>query len=143
MPADSLARHIRSLDVGEPRTVVRYDGDDYDTVHQADDLDEELTDEELEEVAKHLVLKGFDDGLEQPEFARFGHLDATVRWFHEVVVLQIPLDDWSGIIVSFDRDSISDTGRLLDEILEFVEDEFHHDTEPDEVADEFADEFAQ
>jgi len=143
MPAASLARHIRSLDVGEPRTVVRYDGDDYETVYQADDLSEELTDEELEEVAKHLVLKSFDDGLEQPEFARFGHLDATVRWFQKVVVLQVPLDDWSGIIVSFDRDSISDTGYLLDEILDFVAEEFHEETEPEAVADDFADEFAQ
>jgi len=32
MPADSVARHICWLDVGVLRTVVRYDGDDYDIV---------------------------------------------------------------------------------------------------------------
>jgi hypothetical protein len=148
MPAESLAAHIRTLDAGELRSVVHYDGDDYDTVFQADRVREEFAEVEYEEVAKHLVLKGLDDGFEQPEFARFGHLDATVRWFHDVVAFQVPLDDWSGVIVTFDRESIADTSALVDEILSFVEDEFHDGAadeaaSADDVADEFTDEFGQ
>jgi|GEM_PF-1110787 len=142
MSAETLAAHIRSLDAGELRSVVHYDGDDYDVVFKSDRVDEEFTDAEYEEVAKHLVLKGLDDGFEQPEFARFGHLDATVRWFHGVVAVQVPLDDWSGVIVSFDRDSITDTSALVEEILTFLEDEFHDDAESDGTAEAVAEEFA-
>lgn len=143
MPAETLAAHIRSLDAGELRIVVRYDGDDFEAVHVAEELDDLYTDAEFEEVTKNLVLKSLDDGLEQPELAHFGHLDATVRWFQEVVVLQVPLDDWSGVIVSFDRESIADTGRLVDEILAFVDEEFHDAEDEDAVAEEFAAEFDQ
>lgn len=147
MPAESLAAHIRTLDGGELRSVVHYDGDDYDTIFQADRVRDEFAEVEYEEVAKHLVLKGLDDGFEQPEFARFGHLDATVRWFHDVVAFQVPLDDWSGVIVTFDRDSIEDTSALVDELLAFVDEEFHDDgaaaASADDVADEFSDDFGQ
>ncbi|MFB6072372.1 MAG: hypothetical protein ABEJ88_05320 [Halobacterium sp.] len=143
MSAHSLASHVRSLDVGEPRTVVRYDGDDYETVYQADEVGDDMSDAEFEAIAKNLVLKAFDDSLEQPEFARFGHLDATVRWFHDVVILHVPLDDWSGVLLSFDRDAISNTGALVDGVLEYVDEEFHDDYEPEAVADEFADEFSE
>ncbi|AHG05246.1 hypothetical protein HALDL1_08160 [Halobacterium sp. DL1] len=143
MHADSLARHIRSLDVGTLRAIIRYDGDEYDIDYKADPLEEQFTETEFEEVAKHLVLKGFDDGVEQPEFARFGHLDATVRWFQQVVVCQVPFDDWSGILVSFERESITDTGRLIDEILDFVDEEVHEDLESEDLADDLADEFTK
>jgi hypothetical protein len=143
MPAESLAAHVRSLDAGELHTVVQYDGETYHTVYQTDHVEEAFSETELEEITKQLVLKSFDDGLEQPEFARFGYLDATVRWFSEQVVFQVPTDDWSGVILTFDRDSISDTSRLVDEILSFVDEELHDDQQADAVADEFAAEFDQ
>ncbi|WP_336036907.1 hypothetical protein [Halobacterium yunchengense] len=143
MAAQSLANHVRELDAGDLRSVVHYEGDDYDVVFQREDLAEEYAESEFEEVAKHLVLKGFDDPLDQPEFARFGHLDATVRWFHDVVVIQVPLDEWCGVIAAFDRDSITDTGRLVDGILSFVEAEFDDHEDPDAAADDLAEEFSQ
>lgn len=142
MTAETLAAHIRSLDAGELRSVVHYDGDDYDVMFQSELVGEDFTDVEYTEVAKHLVLKGLDDGFEQPEFARFGHLDATVRWFHDVVAVQVPMDDWSGIIVTFARDSITDTSALVDEILSFVDEEFHDGTATEDDADDIAEEFA-
>jgi hypothetical protein len=142
MPAETLAAHIRSMDAGELRTVVYYDGDDYDALFKSDRANEEFTDIEFDEVTKHLVLKALDDGFEQPEFARFGHLDATVRWFHDVVAVQVPQDDWSGVIVTFERDSISDTAALVDEILSFVDEQFHAGRDTDENADDVAEEFA-
>jgi len=142
MPAETLAAHIRTMDAGELRAVVHYDGDDYDVLFKSDRVTEEFTDVEFDEVAKHLVLKGLDDGFEQPEFARFGHLDATVRWFHDVVGVQVPIDDWSGVIVTFDRDSITDASALVEEILAFVEEEFHAAADTGGDADELAEEFA-
>ena len=141
MTAESLASYLRELDAGDLRTAVHYEGDDYETVYQREALSEEYTESEFEEIAKHFVLKGFDDPLEQPEFARFGDLDATVRWFHEVVVVQIPLDEWSGVIVSFDRDTIEDTGRLVDALLAFVEENFVEHGDAADDHDEFASEF--
>ncbi|MGB9963479.1 hypothetical protein [Halobacterium sp. CBA1126] len=142
MPAETLANYLRELDAGSLLAAVHYEGDDYETVVRSEGLEEAYTDDEFEEMAKHFVLKGFDDPLEQPEFPRFGHLDATVRWFHEVVVVQVPLDDWSGVIVAFDRDSIADTGTLVDGLLEYVEETFEDHGDPEDDPDEFADEFS-
>jgi hypothetical protein len=140
MPAESLASYLRELEAGDLLAAVQYEGEDYETVYQKGL--EEFTEAEFEEMAKHFVLKGFDDPVEQPEFSRLGHLDATVRWFHEVVVVQVPLDEWAGVIVAFDRRSIADTGALVDGLLEYVEENFAEHGDPDEDVDEFADEFS-
>lgn len=142
MPPESFADHIRSLDAGELRTVTRYDGDEWETVFRSDQVEEAYSEEAFDSITKHLVLKSFDDNLEQPELAQFGHLDATVRWFHNVVVVQVPLDDWSGVIVSLERDSTSDTSTLVDGILDYVTD-VHDDPDSETVADDLANQFDQ
>ena len=142
MLAESLASYLRELDAGALLAAVHYEGDDYDTVFRHREIEEAYTDDEFAEMAKHFVLKGFDDPLEQPEFSRFGHLDATVRWFHDAVVIQVPLDEWAGIIVAFDRESIEDTGTLVDGLLEFVENNIDDHGDPGDDVDEFAEEFS-
>lgn len=143
MSAESLAAHLRSLDAGDLRTVIHYDGDQYDTIFRSGRVEEAYTGTEFHEVTKNLILKALDDSHEQPEFGRFGHLDATVRWFQHIIVLQIPLDEWSGILVAFDRDTVSDTGRLVDEILTFVDGEFHDSDDESTAEESFAGEFDQ
>ncbi|GGM73389.1 hypothetical protein J2752_002485 [Halarchaeum rubridurum] len=112
---------LREADVGQIRRAIAYDGEAYDHLYTREDVTDAQTPEEIEETTKNLILKGFDDELDQPEFARFGHLDLSVRWFHDVVVLQVPLGEWSGVIVSFDRDSVVDTGAFTDIALDYIE----------------------
>ncbi|GAD53190.1 hypothetical protein MBEHAL_1950 [Halarchaeum acidiphilum MH1-52-1] len=119
--AEGFIDALHGSDVGRMRRAVAYDGEEYDTVYCRDDIATAQTDAEIEEVTKNLILKGFDDELQQPEFARFGHLDMSVRWFHEVVVLQVPLGEWSGVIVGFDRDTVVDTGAFTDVALDYIE----------------------
>ncbi|WP_435096929.1 hypothetical protein [Halarchaeum sp. P4] len=119
--ADAFVSALQSSDVGRMRRAIAYDGEEYDVVYVRDDIEEAQTEAELDEVSKNLILKGFDDELEQPEFSQFGHLDMSVRWFHEVVVIQVPLGDWSGVIVGFDRDSVVDTGAFTDVALDYID----------------------
>jgi len=119
--AEAFVDALRDADVGRIRRAIAYDGEAYDHLYTRDDVSDAQTPEEIEETTKNLILKGFDDELDQPEFSRFGHLDLSVRWFHEVVVLQVPLGEWSGVIVSFDRDSVVDTGAFTDIALNYIE----------------------
>ncbi|GGN19629.1 hypothetical protein [Halarchaeum nitratireducens] len=119
--AEAFVDALRDADVGRIRRAIAYDGEAYDHLYTRDDVADAQTPEEIEETTKNLILKGFDDELDQPEFSRFGHLDLSVRWFHEVVVLQVPLGQWSGVIVSFDRDSVVDTGAFTDIALDYIE----------------------
>lgn len=114
---------LREADIARVRRAVAYDGDEYEDVHVRADVEAGYTDEEFDEQGKQLVLKALDDEVEQPEFVRFGHLDMTVQWFHDVVVLQVPLGEWSGVIVTFDRDSVVDTGAFSDIALDYIDDE--------------------
>ncbi|GGL43423.1 hypothetical protein GCM10009037_28580 [Halarchaeum grantii] len=120
--AESFVAALRKENVGRMRRAVAYDGEEYDILYTREDVEASMTAEEIDETTKNLILKGFDDELDQPEFARFGHLDMSVRWFHGVVVLQVPLGDWSGIIVAFDRDTVVDTGAFTDIALDYIED---------------------
>ncbi|GGL58153.1 hypothetical protein [Halocalculus aciditolerans] len=119
--ARNLIDHLHDADIGQLRRAIAYDGEEYDVVFEQTDLSDALSPEEEEELAKNLILKGFDDDIEQPEFGRFGHLDMSVRWFHDVVVLQVPLGEWSGVILSYNRDSIVDTGAFTDTALDYID----------------------
>ncbi|QLC34174.1 hypothetical protein EFA46_008140 [Halarchaeum sp. CBA1220] len=120
--AEAFVATLRKENVGRMRRAVAYDGEEYDVLYTRDDVEESMTAEEIDETTKNLILKGFDDERDQPEFARFGHLDMSVRWFHDVVVLQVPLGDWSGVIVAFDRDTVVDTGAFTDIALDYIDD---------------------
>ncbi|MFB6079045.1 MAG: hypothetical protein ABEJ80_08720 [Halarchaeum sp.] len=121
--ADAFVDELREADIARMRRAIVYEADEYEDHHVREDVEASYTPEEFDEQAKQLVLKALDDEVEQPEFARFGHLDMTVRWFHDVVVLQVPLGEWGGVIVTFDRDSVVDTGAFTDIALDYIDDE--------------------
>ncbi|GAA0299864.1 hypothetical protein [Halarchaeum salinum] len=133
--AAAFVAALREADVGQIRRAIAYDGETHDSLYIRDDIADAQTPEEIEEITKNLILKGFDDELEQPEFARYGHLDLSVRWFHEVVVLQVPLGEWSGVIVAFDRDTVVDTGAFTDIALDYIENPSSDFREPEPEPD--------
>ncbi|MGB9988003.1 hypothetical protein [Salarchaeum japonicum] len=126
----AAAREQRPL-----RVAVHYDGDDYTVLYRRDDIANVFTDEEFDEIVKNAILKGLDETPEQGEFTRWGTLDMTARWFNEILLIHVPIGEWEGLIVSFDRGELSDYGDLVNELLAYVDAELR-DEESSEVAAE-------
>lgn len=119
--ATALVERVRQETAASMRRAIRYDGEAFDVLYHRDDVAEAYTDAEHEEVAKNLVLKGYDDAPHQGELARYGALDATVRWFEQAVVVQVPFGEWTGVVCTFDREAGTDPGRLTGAVLAAVE----------------------
>ncbi|MFB6219504.1 MAG: hypothetical protein ABEH77_10095 [Halobacteriaceae archaeon] len=115
---DDLARSVDA----DLRVAVEYHADEYDVLFVRDDVAAAYTDEEFDEHLKEFVMKGYDDAPRQPEFTRFGVLEATIRWFHDIVAVHVPLGEWDGYLFTFERDSFDDGGGFTGAVLGFVDD---------------------
>jgi hypothetical protein len=85
------------------RLAVRYTADEHDVLFVREDVDDQFTAAELDERVATLVMKGLGDPPEEGSLYDFGTLDATVRWYDEVMVTHFPYRDWSGLLFTFDR----------------------------------------
>jgi len=103
----AVVDHIREADEGRLRLVVRYGGDDHETVYVREDIADQFSDLELDERVETLVMKGLGDPAQEGALYDFGDLDATVRWYDAVVVAHFPVREWSGLVFTFDRDTDS------------------------------------
>jgi len=99
------------------RLAFRYEGETYDVVHVADAVDAQYTDAELEERVKTLLMKALGDPPQEQALYDFGALNSTVRFFDEVVVAVFPDEEWSGVVVVFDRHE----SPLVDTTLEYLD----------------------
>ena len=132
---DAAVAELREV-LGEPlRLVATYDGDETTLRYRREDAESEFSEEEFKETLNNAVLKALDDAREQPEFSRWGHLDATVRWFHEVVVVQVPTGEWTGVLVTADREGVPPGRGFVETVLTTVE-VGHGDEDPEAAAEE-------
>jgi hypothetical protein len=98
------------------RMAVQYSGEEYDIHYLRDDIRKQFSDAELAERVKTLTFKGLGDPVEEGALFDFGHLDATVRWYDEVVVANFPVREWSGLVFTFDR--------VTDSLLDLADEHF-------------------
>lgn len=134
LPPGFLTR-FESVAGATARTVVTYDGDDLEFLVVREDVAAASTDGELEETARQLALKGFDDPPDQPELGRLGRLDVTIRWFDEVVVCQLPVGEWSGVLAAYDRDAVQHPEQLT-ATMQSLADDLRDELEVPLAADE-------
>ena len=99
------------------RLAFRYEGEDYDVVHVSDAVDAQYTDDELRERVKTLLMKALGDPPREQALYDFGTLQSTVRFFDEVIVAAFPDEEWSGVVVVFDREQ----SPLVDTTLEYLQ----------------------
>lgn len=95
----------------------RYEGEAYDVVHVSDTVDAQFTDAELEERVKTLLMKALGDPPQEQSLYDFGELNSTVRFFDEVIVAVFPDEEWSGVVVVFDREE----SPLVDTTLHYLD----------------------
>ena len=85
------------------RLAIRYSGDDTTLLFVREDIRERYADPELEERTEALVVKGLGDPPREESLYDFGSLDATIRWYDQVLVAHFPYREWSGLVFTFDR----------------------------------------
>jgi hypothetical protein len=112
--AQSLAERYRTLTPDTLRLVVWYGGDEHDVIHVRDDVVEMYSPGEFEEKVKQLVVEGISDPPIQESFRLFGSMGVAVRRFERAVVLHFPIDEFSGIAVTLDRDGAPSLDTLVD-----------------------------
>lgn len=103
------------LDDDRLRVIVRYDGDDPEVVYARDDVTDGFTEPELATRVQTFVMQGLSEPDHDGALYDFGGLDATVRWYEEAVVAQFPVDEWTGLVFTFDRstESLTELARKL------------------------------
>jgi hypothetical protein len=99
------------------RLAFRYEGEDYDLLHVSDAANAQYTDDELRERVKTLLLKALGDPPQEQALYDFGELNSTVRFFDEVIVAAFPDEEWSGVVVAFDREE----SPLVDTTLDYLQ----------------------
>lgn len=107
---DALDANIRQLvdEINEEtasslRIAVHFSGDEHTLLFVRDDVEANSSAAQLAEKAKSLVVLALSDPPRQRDLAEFGDLDATVRWYDDVVVTCIPIREWSGLVFAFDK----------------------------------------
>jgi GGDEF domain-containing protein len=85
------------------RLVARYDGDEFEVVYAREDVTAGFTEPELAGRVKTFVMQGLGEPDQEQSLYDFGRLEATVRWYDEAVVAHLPVDEWSGLVFTFDR----------------------------------------
>ena len=98
-----LIEALRDREDASLRLAVRYSGDDSTVLFIREDIDERYADHELESRIEALIVKGLGDPPREESLYDFGRLDATVRWYDEVMVVHLPYREWSGLVFTFDR----------------------------------------
>ncbi|AQL42666.1 hypothetical protein BV210_08050 [Halorientalis sp. IM1011] len=99
----ALIDDLRAESDAALRSAIRYTADDYDVLFLRDDVAAALSDAEREERAETLVMKGLGDPPQEGALFDFGTLDATMRFYDNVLVAHFPYREWSGIVFTFDR----------------------------------------
>jgi len=112
--AQSLVERYRTISPDGLRLAIRYEGERHDVVYVRDDVSEMYTPEELEEKVKQLVVDGLGDPPAQEQFRLYGDMNAVVRQFEHAVVLHFPVDEFTGLAVTFDSDMAPSLDTLRD-----------------------------
>jgi hypothetical protein len=113
-----LIADIREESAASLRSAIRYTADDYDVLFLREDVADQLSMEEREERAETLVMKGLGDPTTEGALFDFGTLDATLRFYDNVLVAHVPYREWSGLAFTLDRTD----APLVDMVAEHLDD---------------------
>ncbi|WP_336001130.1 hypothetical protein [Halorientalis halophila] len=98
-----LIDDLRAESDASLRSAIRYTADDYEVLFLREDVAAALSIPEREERAEALVMKGLGDPPQEGALFDFGTLDATMRFYDNVLVAHFPYREWSGLVFTFDR----------------------------------------
>lgn len=115
--AEALTTFLRDRVGDNLRSVIYYDDDGGDVLYVRDDVADEYTETDVEEVVRDVRLEAVEKPHQEDLYAH-GPLNYTVRWFEDAVEMHFLHDETSGTAVALDREvfAIHDTfiGQCLD-----------------------------
>jgi hypothetical protein len=119
-PLREFVRALRAESDGALRAIVRYDAEAerYETRFLREDLAERFDESERAARAEALSVQALGDPTEEAALPDFGELEATMRWYADVVVATFPTGEWSGVVATLDRTD----SPLVDVALEHLDD---------------------
>jgi len=110
--AEDLITRYRTLIPDSLRIAVWYEGDEYEVLHAEDAIEEQYSPEEFTEKVKQLVVEGLSDPPGQEPFRLFGEMEVVVRRFEKAVMLHFPVDEFTGLAVTMDRNEATSVDTL-------------------------------
>jgi len=96
------------------RAVGRYDKEGYDVLYIREDVANEFSQEDIEEIHHEMVLKGLGNQHIESLF-NDEVLECSIYQFEDSVRLHFVNDDYLGYYVSFDYDGDVNPSRIVDE----------------------------
>ncbi|MFC6732628.1 MULTISPECIES: hypothetical protein [unclassified Haladaptatus] len=94
--------------------IVAYDGDSHRGVYLRDDVKSRFSEAENDEIRKEFFLAALSDPATNPDSAYFGPLEFTIRCFRNEFIAHLPVGEWTGVLVGFERREITNSAQLFD-----------------------------
>jgi len=118
--AEALTKSLREYVGDGLRSVLRYDEDGEELVYVRDDVADDYSETEVDQVFRDVRLEAVEKP-HQEDLYEHGSLDCTVRWFDDAVEVHFPHDETSGTAVALDHEVLTDEDTLLHKCIELVE----------------------
>ena len=103
------------------RSVLRYDENGGEFLHLRDDVADQYSDREMDQIVQDARLEAVDKPHQEDLYAH-GRLNCTVRCFDDGVEIHFPSDETSGAVVALDGEVLvtHDTfiGQCIDAMVE-------------------------
>lgn len=106
--------------VGERlRSVAYYHEDGYELAYVRDDVAEEYTEAEIDDIFQGIRLEGFANSLEEEQYPH-GDLSCVVRCFENAIEMHFPIDEGTGIAVAMEGETFVSNQTFIGTCLEKV-----------------------
>jgi hypothetical protein len=101
--------------------VGHYSTDDYEVVYLRDDVREQYSDDEIEDVVEDLRWESFAKSTQERQY-RLGSLNCSMQAFEEGIVMHFPYDDNRGTLISLEPRAARQLTGCIDDCLSQIND---------------------
>lgn len=118
-PQSRLRTYLERTQGDRLRVVATYDEDEYDWLYRRDDVVEKFSEDEF--AASFETYRKVDPAVaEQADIMRAGNHRATVNVYDDIVLIQFPLGEGRGAVVSLDAEVGADMVEIVADGLQLL-----------------------
>jgi SpoVK/Ycf46/Vps4 family AAA+-type ATPase len=119
-PSEALTEFLKDYVGDHLRSVMYYDEAGADIVYVRDDVAEQYTDEDVEEVVHDVRLEAVEKPHQESLYAH-GSMNVTVRCFEDAVEMHFPHDEKSGTAVALDGEVFAIHNTFIGQCLDAMQ----------------------
>lgn len=106
---------------GKRRSIVKYEGNSYETIHLRDDVADQYTTDEIESAIDESRMESLSAPIYENTFSEdHGQLTWLGQCFENVIEMNFVLDDGVGAAVALDAEAMADAHGLVAEAKRIV-----------------------